>query len=78
LHVDGDRTVDSFHRQLGRILWEYCGMERTEEGLTKAIGLVRDLRKEFWSGSRCPAPASSSTRTWRRPAGSPTSSSSPS
>jgi succinate dehydrogenase / fumarate reductase, flavoprotein subunit len=54
LHVGGDRTVDSFHRQLGRILWEYCGMERTEEGLTKAIGLVRDLREEFWSRVRVP------------------------
>jgi succinate dehydrogenase / fumarate reductase, flavoprotein subunit len=54
LAVGGDRTVDSFHRQLGRILWEHCGMERTEEGLTKAIGLVRDLREEFWRRLRVP------------------------
>jgi succinate dehydrogenase flavoprotein subunit len=54
LAVGGDRTVDSFHRQLGRILWEHCGMERTEEGLTKAIGLVRDLRDEFWQRVRVP------------------------
>jgi succinate dehydrogenase / fumarate reductase flavoprotein subunit len=54
LAVGGDRTVDSFHRQLGRILWEHCGMERSEEGLTKAIALVRDLRDEFWRRVRVP------------------------
>jgi succinate dehydrogenase / fumarate reductase flavoprotein subunit len=48
LGVGGDRSVDSFHRELGRIMWDHCGMERTEEGLTKAIRLVRDLREEFW------------------------------
>ena len=36
LSINGDRTVDSFHRELGNIMWEYCGMERTEEGLLKA------------------------------------------
>ncbi len=45
---DGDRTVDSFHRELGKIMWEYCGMERTDEGLRKAIGLIRDLKDEFY------------------------------
>jgi succinate dehydrogenase / fumarate reductase flavoprotein subunit len=49
LAVKGDRTVDSFHRELGHIMWEYCGMERTEEGLTKAIALIRGLREEFWT-----------------------------
>jgi succinate dehydrogenase / fumarate reductase flavoprotein subunit len=48
LAVNGDRTPDSFHRELGRIMWDYCGMERTEEGLTKAIDLIGDLRTEFW------------------------------
>jgi succinate dehydrogenase / fumarate reductase flavoprotein subunit len=48
LSIQGSRTVDSFHRELGNIMWEYCGMERTEEGLRKAIGLIRDLRDEFW------------------------------
>jgi succinate dehydrogenase / fumarate reductase flavoprotein subunit len=48
LSINGDRTVDSFHRELGRIMWEYCGMERTEEGLSKAIELIRALRDEFW------------------------------
>jgi succinate dehydrogenase / fumarate reductase, flavoprotein subunit len=54
LSVDGDRTVDSFHRELGRIMWDYCGMERTAEGLEKAIGLVRSLREEFWRRVRVP------------------------
>ncbi|MBB6118912.1 fumarate reductase/succinate dehydrogenase flavoprotein subunit [Nocardiopsis algeriensis] len=48
LSLQGSRTVDSFHKELGQIMWEYCGMERTEEGLTKAIGLIRELRAEFW------------------------------
>jgi len=54
LSIDGDRTVDSFHRELGHIMWEYCGMERTEEGLTKAIGLIRGLRDEFWTRVKVP------------------------
>ncbi|MEV4351999.1 fumarate reductase/succinate dehydrogenase flavoprotein subunit [Actinoplanes sp. NPDC049596] len=54
LSINGDRTVDSFHRELGHIMWEYCGMERTEEGLTKAIGLIRSLREEFWTRVKVP------------------------
>ncbi|MFI5492011.1 fumarate reductase/succinate dehydrogenase flavoprotein subunit [Actinoplanes sp. NPDC051859] len=54
LSINGDRTVDSFHRQLGQIMWEYCGMERTEEGLTKAIGLIRSLKEEFWTRVKVP------------------------
>ncbi|MFA1541304.1 fumarate reductase/succinate dehydrogenase flavoprotein subunit [Actinomadura monticuli] len=49
LAVDGDRSVDSFHRELGHIMWEYCGMERTEEGLRKALDLIPALRAEFWT-----------------------------
>lgn len=54
LSINGDRTVDSFHRELGHIMWEYCGMERTEEGLTKAIGLIQALREEFWTRVKVP------------------------
>ncbi|GAA0726417.1 fumarate reductase/succinate dehydrogenase flavoprotein subunit [Dactylosporangium roseum] len=54
LAVDGDRTVDSFHRELGHIMWEYCGMDRTEQGLTKAISLIRALREEFWTRVKVP------------------------
>ncbi len=49
LSINGNRTVDSFHKELGHIMWEKCGMERTAEGLTEAIQQIRELRKEFWS-----------------------------
>jgi succinate dehydrogenase / fumarate reductase, flavoprotein subunit len=49
LSIRGSRTVDSFHRELGHVMWDYCGMERSEEGLRKAITQIRDLRQEFWS-----------------------------
>ncbi|WP_028709399.1 fumarate reductase/succinate dehydrogenase flavoprotein subunit [Propionicicella superfundia] len=48
LSIKGTRTVDSYHKELGQIMWEYCGMERTAEGLKKAIGLIRDLKAEYW------------------------------
>ncbi|MFZ2626036.1 MAG: fumarate reductase/succinate dehydrogenase flavoprotein subunit [Propionibacterium sp.] len=48
LGIHGDRSVDSFHKELGHIMWEYCGMARSEEGLKTAIGKIRELRKEFW------------------------------
>ena len=43
----GTRSVDSYHRELGNIMWEYCGMERSEDGLRKAIDLIRTLRDDF-------------------------------
>ena len=49
LSVNGTRTVDSFHKELGRLMWDYCGMERSEEGLRKALARIRELKKEFWS-----------------------------
>jgi succinate dehydrogenase / fumarate reductase flavoprotein subunit len=48
LSVDGSRTVASFHRELGRIMWEYCGMARDAGGLKKAMELIPQLREEFW------------------------------
>ncbi|MGN5733212.1 fumarate reductase/succinate dehydrogenase flavoprotein subunit [Arthrobacter psychrochitiniphilus] len=48
LSIDGNRTVDSFHKELGAIVWEYCGMERNAEGLEHAVGLIRALKAEFW------------------------------
>src|SRR6201991_1974226 len=47
LSSNGTRSVDSYHRELGNIMWEYCGMERTEDGLKKAIDLIRGLRDDF-------------------------------
>jgi succinate dehydrogenase / fumarate reductase flavoprotein subunit len=52
LSVNGSRTVDSFHRELGRLMWDYCGMERSEEGLRKALTRIRELKDEFWSDVR--------------------------
>lgn len=47
--IKGNQSAESFHRRLGKIIWDYCGMARNAEGLTKAIKMVRDLRKEFYS-----------------------------
>ncbi|WP_297741706.1 fumarate reductase/succinate dehydrogenase flavoprotein subunit [uncultured Tessaracoccus sp.] len=52
MSIQGNRSVESFHKELGHIMWEYCGMERTEEGLKKAIGMIRELREEFWRDVR--------------------------
>lgn len=52
--INGTRSVDSIHKELGHIMWEYCGMAREKEGLKKAIGMIRELRKEFWSNVRIP------------------------
>ena len=54
MSIDGNRSVDSFHKELGHIMWEYCGMERNEEGLKKAIGMIRELREEFYNNVRIP------------------------
>jgi succinate dehydrogenase / fumarate reductase, flavoprotein subunit len=49
LSVKGNQTAASFHKRLGKIMWDYCGMTRNEEGLKKALTLISDLKKEFWS-----------------------------
>jgi len=48
LNIRGRRTVDTFHRELGKILWDYCGMARNEEGLDVALQKIPALRQEFW------------------------------
>ena len=48
LNAGGNRTVDSFHKELGRIMWESCGMSRNAEGLEKALQQIPELREEFW------------------------------
>jgi len=52
LSINGRRSVTSFHRELGEIMWNYCGMERTAEGLQKALELIPALRAEFWENVR--------------------------
>jgi succinate dehydrogenase / fumarate reductase flavoprotein subunit len=54
LSIRGTRTVDDFHRQLGLIMWEYCGMARNNAGLAKARTLIQELRQEFWENARVP------------------------
>jgi len=49
LSIQGTKTVDDYHKELGKIMWDYCGMARTAEGLTKAKGMLKELRKEFWN-----------------------------
>jgi succinate dehydrogenase / fumarate reductase flavoprotein subunit len=52
LNGNGTRTVDSFHRELGKIVWNYCGMARNEAGLKKALVQIPALREEFWKNVR--------------------------
>ena len=48
LDVHGNQSPTHFHRELGKVMWEYCGMTRNEAGLKKALQLIPELRKEFW------------------------------
>ena len=52
--IKGKRSVDSFHRDLGKIMWDKCGMERTAEGLKEALEQIPKIREEFWSNVRIP------------------------
>jgi succinate dehydrogenase / fumarate reductase flavoprotein subunit len=54
LGTKGKRTVQSFHKELGKIMWDYCGMARTKEGLQKALQLLPALREEFWKDVNVP------------------------
>lgn len=57
LSIKGTRTVDSFHKDLGKIMWDECGMERTAEGLKKALEAIPKIREEFWNNVRIPGSA---------------------
>lgn len=46
--INGKETATSFHKRLGKIMWDYCGMVRNEEGLRKALVLIKELEEEFW------------------------------
>ncbi|MBM3445112.1 MAG: fumarate reductase/succinate dehydrogenase flavoprotein subunit [Bacteroidetes bacterium] len=54
ISIKGKQTVESFHKRLGKIIWDKCGMARSAEGLKQAIEEVRALKKEFWSDVRIP------------------------
>jgi succinate dehydrogenase / fumarate reductase flavoprotein subunit len=51
LALKGTKTVVEYHRELGHIMWEYCGMARTEEGLTKAKAMIKELKADFWKNA---------------------------
>jgi succinate dehydrogenase / fumarate reductase, flavoprotein subunit len=54
LSIKGTRTVDSFHRELGKLVWDYCGMARTAEGLEHARGRIVELREQYWRDVNVP------------------------
>lgn len=54
MSINGKQTVESFHKRLGKIMWDKCGMARNEPGLKQAIEEIRQLKKEFWSDVRIP------------------------
>lgn len=55
--IKGTKTVDFFHKRLGKIMWDKCGMARNEQGLKEAIAEIQQLKKEFWSDVRVPGSA---------------------
>ncbi|MFZ9660884.1 MAG: fumarate reductase/succinate dehydrogenase flavoprotein subunit [Chitinophagaceae bacterium] len=57
MSINGKQTAESFHKRLGKIMWDKCGMARNEEGLKHAIQEIRDLKKEFWTDLRIPGSA---------------------
>ena len=52
--VQGDQPVELIHKKLGKVIWDYCGMSRSEAGLKKALGLVKEIKEEFWSTIKIP------------------------
>jgi succinate dehydrogenase / fumarate reductase flavoprotein subunit len=57
MSVNGSKTVDEFHVELGRVMWEACGMERNEAGLRTALEKIPDIRERFWKDVRVPGSA---------------------
>jgi succinate dehydrogenase / fumarate reductase flavoprotein subunit len=57
ININGSRTVDSFHKELGLLVWEQCGMGRSKEGLEMALKRIPEIREEFWTNARIPGDA---------------------
>jgi len=57
LSIKGTKTVDSFHRELGLLVWDKCGMARTKEGLEEALRKIPEIRKDFWENVKIPGSA---------------------
>ncbi len=66
LAIRGKRTVTDFHKHLGKIMWEYCGMARNETGLKKALELIPALREEFWKDVNIPGESSDLNQSLER------------
>lgn len=54
MSIDGTKSAEAFHRELGKLMWEYCGMARNAEGLQKGRRMIRELREEFWTSVYVP------------------------
>ncbi|VAX36211.1 Succinate dehydrogenase flavoprotein subunit, partial [hydrothermal vent metagenome] len=54
LSINGSKTVDEFHRELGKLLWNNCGMARNEKGLKEALAKIPEIREEFWKNVKVP------------------------
>jgi len=54
ISIKGKQTASSFHKRLGKIMWDHCGMVRNEEGLKKALTLIKELKEEFWRDLNVP------------------------
>jgi succinate dehydrogenase / fumarate reductase, flavoprotein subunit len=63
LSINGKRSPASFHRELGKIMWDYCGMARNEEGLKTALNRIPELREEFWKNLTVPGSGESLNQT---------------
>jgi succinate dehydrogenase / fumarate reductase flavoprotein subunit len=66
LSSKGKVPVDHFHKRLGQIMWQYCGMARTREGLEKALGEIPALREEFWANATVPGSGDSLNQSLER------------
>ncbi len=69
VNLQGTVPVDEFHRRLGRIMWEYCGMARSAKGLEHALQQIPALREEFWATARVPGGTASEFNPWLETAG---------
>lgn len=63
LSIQGDKTVMTFHRELGSLVWDYVGMARSREGLETAIARIQDLREEFWQNLKVPGESNTLNKT---------------
>ena len=66
LSIDGKRTVDDFHRELGKVLWEHCGMAREHSDMMEAKRIIPELREEFWKNVTIPGSSGELNQTLER------------